>query len=516
VSGGDGIDTIQYAGSEAISVTLGGGDFEILDAGGATGAISVSVFGGQEAPVQITTGSGNDSIALAFMGDSVDQQVNAGAGNDTVTTVDAGDNVSLEDGDDTYVWEFGFSDPFDWTMDGGAGSDTVQITFNAAGPQPLSIDFSAVQNIGSAVQNFENLDAAGIDDVQFAVIAAASGSTIATGGGIDHVTLGAGTDLVNTGLSQDTVVGALTSGDDIQLGDGDDTFQLTGPVAGGAQADGGEGDFGDVLAILDGAGDLTLDLTPDGTVFLDFEILDGSAATGDINVTVDHSLAGVSTGSGDDTLNLVVEINMIFFGGDTVELGAGNDRADFTIWAIVDGGEGTDTIVFSGDPHASLEIDLTGVVTEYENFENFEAQATSTELFVHASGTGSVIVTGGGDDLLDGAAGNDTLTSGLGTDTFRIDTAPGTDVDVLVDFNPASDFLELLGSAFAGISGVFSLNPDQLALGAAAADADDFLVYDQSTGNLYYDADGNGGGSQVLFAVLSNQAALTAADIIVA
>jgi Ca2+-binding RTX toxin-like protein len=31
--------------------------------------------------------------------------------------------------------------------------------------------------------------------------------------------------------------------------------------------------------------------------------------------------------------------------------------------------------------------------------------------------------------------------------------------------------------------------------GAAAADADDFLVYDSATGTLFYDADGSGSGA---------------------
>jgi hypothetical protein len=38
--------------------------------------------------------------------------------------------------------------------------------------------------------------------------------------------------------------------------------------------------------------------------------------------------------------------------------------------------------------------------------------------------------------------------------------------------------------------------------GGIAADANDFILYDTATGNIYYDADGNGGGAKILFAHL--------------
>ncbi|EDL49208.1 hypothetical protein ED21_21049 [Erythrobacter sp. SD-21] len=39
-------------------------------------------------------------------------------------------------------------------------------------------------------------------------------------------------------------------------------------------------------------------------------------------------------------------------------------------------------------------------------------------------------------------------------------------------------------------------------LGTEADDADDRIIYDQTTGNLYFDADGNGEGEQILVANL--------------
>jgi serralysin len=52
-------------------------------------------------------------------------------------------------------------------------------------------------------------------------------------------------------------------------------------------------------------------------------------------------------------------------------------------------------------------------------------------------------------------------------------------------------------------------------IGTAAQDADDRFIYDSATGNLYYDADGNGAGAAMLFATLSNHPTLAASDIVV-
>jgi Ca2+-binding RTX toxin-like protein len=46
-------------------------------------------------------------------------------------------------------------------------------------------------------------------------------------------------------------------------------------------------------------------------------------------------------------------------------------------------------------------------------------------------------------------------------------------------------------------------------------DANDRVVYDTSTGNLYYDADGSGAGASQLIVTISGHPALTATDITV-
>jgi Ca2+-binding RTX toxin-like protein len=50
--------------------------------------------------------------------------------------------------------------------------------------------------------------------------------------------------------------------------------------------------------------------------------------------------------------------------------------------------------------------------------------------------------------------------------------------------------------------------------GAQAHDANDFIVYDSSTGALYYDSDGSGAQLQVQFATLIGHPTITAGDIV--
>jgi serralysin len=51
--------------------------------------------------------------------------------------------------------------------------------------------------------------------------------------------------------------------------------------------------------------------------------------------------------------------------------------------------------------------------------------------------------------------------------------------------------------------------------GAVAHDANDFILYDKTTGHLSYDADGNGAGAAVHFAQLSTGLDLSNADFFV-
>ena len=71
-------------------------------------------------------------------------------------------------------------------------------------------------------------------------------------------------------------------------------------------------------------------------------------------------------------------------------------------------------------------------------------------------------------------------------------------VDTIIDFMSARQD-RVIQLAFSGL-GLGPPNPNAFVLGTQAEDADDRIIYDQATGNLYYDADGSGSGGPVLFA----------------
>ena len=126
---------------------------------------------------------------------------------------------------------------------------------------------------------------------------------------------------------------------------------------------------------------------------------------------------------------------------------------------------------------------------------------------------------GAGDDTLAGGKGLDTLTGGAGADTFRFDTKPtAKTVDMVTDFAPGSDHLAFSLAVFTRFAGVGALAAEAFYTGAGlsmAHDKDDRLIYDTSTGALWYDADGTGKAKAVEVAVLAGHLDLAFGDILI-
>lgn len=135
------------------------------------------------------------------------------------------------------------------------------------------------------------------------------------------------------------------------------------------------------------------------------------------------------------------------------------------------------------------------------------------------------LVGGAGQDTLDGRAGkdtfiagggNDVLAGGSGGDTFIFNAPPSgsTNVDRIRDFNGANDRFQLDDAAFMGLA-AGALAASAFALSSASTEADDRVIYDQATGNLFFDADGGARDNMVQFARLDNKTGLTASDFFV-
>ena len=119
-----------------------------------------------------------------------------------------------------------------------------------------------------------------------------------------------------------------------------------------------------------------------------------------------------------------------------------------------------------------------------------------------------------GDDYLQGMGGNDTLTGHAGDDKFLFNTVlnAATNVDTITDMTAGADLIRLDDAFFAGIGAVGVLNADAFHIGAAAADAQDRIVYNSVTGQLFFDSNGTGAGGSTLFANLDTGLALSNTD----
>lgn len=121
---------------------------------------------------------------------------------------------------------------------------------------------------------------------------------------------------------------------------------------------------------------------------------------------------------------------------------------------------------------------------------------------------------GNGRDTLVGSAGNDILTGDVGRDQFVFQTATNaaTNVDTITDFEIDVDKIILDNAIFIGVGlDGRTLSATRFALDAAA-DANDLIIYSSATGEIRYDADGDGAGLAVLFARVDPGTLMTATD----
>lgn len=83
--------------------------------------------------------------------------------------------------------------------------------------------------------------------------------------------------------------------------------------------------------------------------------------------------------------------------------------------------------------------------------------------------------------------------------------------DTFSGFAVADDIIHLDRAVFGAIN-AGALDADAFFIGAAAADAEDRIICDDTTGALYYDEDGDGAAAALLFANLGAGLGLTGAD----
>ena len=259
-----------------------------------------------------------------------------------------------------------------------------------------------------------------------------------------------------------------------------------------------------------------------------------SAVTVDLGVTT----AQATGGSGTDT---IINIETLYGSayGDTLKgnsLGnklsgqSGNDMiyvGSGTASDFIDGGVGVDSLYYSKATSA-VTVDL-GVTTAQAtggsgtdtiiNVENLYGSAFGDTL--RGNSSGNQLYGAAGNDTLNGMDGNDTLNGGAGLDTFVFNTALSAtgNKDTITDFNVADDTIQLENAIFTKLTALGALATANFCANATggAVDSNDFICYNTATGMLSYDADGNGAGASVAFALMGTtiHPVLTAADFVV-
>jgi Ca2+-binding RTX toxin-like protein len=363
-------------------------------------------------------------------------------------------------------------------------------------------------------------------------------------GGRDVLYGGAGNDYLNGGSDRDTLYGS--SGDDyLDGGSGNDYLSgasgkdhLYGgsgndELSGGLGHDhlfGGSGNDrasfsassggSDIVNLGTGSDTVTVTASTARQVRLTFtsaEVGNGTATDANMMTNQDGGLA-VRLQSESRTGDLIGSISR--FDDEGMTFVAGRSGLTFDVRDLVSGAA-------RGD-----QFDVVSLGTRLG--DNLKAAQSSSAYYFNA-GLGNDRVTGGrdddflvggagndslnggrGDDSFIGGGGNDLLTGGAGDDAFIFVAPldPAANVDRIRDFRASDDTLRLDNAVFVGLTDG-ALAATAFALSSAAAEADDRVVYDQSTGNLFFDADGGARDNQTLFATLTNRASITAADFFV-
>jgi VCBS repeat-containing protein len=196
-------------------------------------------------------------------------------------------------------------------------------------------------------------------------------------------------------------------------------------------------------------------------------------------------------------------------GGADVLVGyGGNDTyyvdstADFV---IENAGGGFDAVYTSASYtlFAGAEVEWLATTATY----------ATTALSLTGNEIANIILGNDGANVINGAGGADVLVGYGGADTFAFTTALGAgNVDMIIDFAAGTDKIGLDDAVFTAIGGLGPLNANAFVIGGGAADASDRIIYNSTTGELFYDSDGLGGAAQILFATLNQGLSLTASD----
>jgi Ca2+-binding RTX toxin-like protein len=523
---------------------------------------------GTSGPDTITGLDGNDTLEglagddLLEGGDDADLIV-GGEGNDTLRSDGNGSLPEEDDAPDTLDGGLGddvyWVDYFDTTLPDPGGIDTVVavLTDWTLGPGLENLDLwddvgTALDGTGNELDNIiwgategGTLRGMGGNDLLISrnvhdggALEGGDGNDTLHGGEDGRLNGGAGNDILNgSGVFEFSVSPGAANAD--RLGDFDsgfDTIRLDGNAhvnAGqsgfftdgdsrfAANSSGTAQDASDRVIYNTTTGELWYDVDGSGAgarqliatlegaptlVATDIEIVNGSVQGQVINGT--SGADTLADTAGNDTINGLA-------GNDTINGGhGGND--------VVNGGDGRDTLAFMTATNAVVANFVTGTVTGggsgTTSFTNIERVITGDfNDMLTGNASAQNLTARAGADTLAGAGGVDTLWGGAGADTFIFRETGTANADTIGDWSSGSDEIALDNAAMSalGADGAFVAGDARFWASSTgtAHDANDRVLFNTGTGQLYYDADGNGSGAAQLIATVQAGATVVATDI---
>jgi Ca2+-binding RTX toxin-like protein len=389
----------------------------------------------------IRTGNGNETLNYSAAPNDVvvygrdgNDTINGGASNDTLYGQSGNDNLTGGAGSDVLHGGIGAGNDL---LNGGLGAD---IMIGGAGNDNYVVD-----NAGDVVTE---LFAQGTDLIQTTLNSYSLGSS---GANVEGLTFTGAGNFIGTGNSLNNAITGGTGNDTLSGEGGNDN--LNGGV--GSDLAVFSGTVGDHGFALSGGVNLSVSDTragaPDGTdVLIGFnnEGIKFGAQTLTL-IYGDNAGNAALTGTGGD--DLLLGLN----GNDRLTGGSGND--------VLVGGSGTDTAVFTGSvANYGFSVDAAGfvVVTDgvgadgTDTLIDVEAAQFAGEVFTFRVGSnaGETIAGSGGADLMLGLGGTDHLVSsngadvmvgGSGADEFAFTSTATANNDIILDFTPGQDLINL-------------------------------------------------------------------------
>jgi Ca2+-binding RTX toxin-like protein len=420
INTGAGNDTVTYRGGET-SLDGGTGTNTLYLRAAATIDLSAADITVGDAVSAVNFQNVDASLVssnLTITGSSSANGITGGSGNDTIDGGGGADGINANGGNDSVIARGTES-----AIDGGSGTDTlVLIASTTITAVNFSVAGGADQTTGDStnVTNFDILDASALAGA-ISVTGSSTANAITTGSGDDTIDGLGGADVIVAGSGNDTVsfYGSETT---LDGGAGTNTLTLkTSAVF----------NLGNANQLAFGAGTVS-----------NFQNIDASSLSAGQAVVLTGSSGAntLSGGAGNDILDGAG-------GADTVAGGAGNDSITSRGAEIsIDGGTGTDSVVLAasaGTTAINLSVaagadQTSGDSIAISNFEHVDASALSANLTVTGSTSANTLITGSGNDILDGGGGADSLNAGNGNDTVTyhgseatIDGGGGTNTLVL-------------------------------------------------------------------------------------